>query len=207
MGFDAGILQDDHAPVWPYREEYKASREAVRKPADPAYWLEQSVVWYSQKLTQQMGMQRFQQYVDRLDYGNRDLSGDPGRSNGLTQSWLASSLQVSPREKVAFLRRLLDRSLPVSRSAQEKTIASMPAFSAADGWAIRGKTGVDSQPKVDGGGLDPDRLFGWFVGWAAKDGRTVVFARLVKDEHRMDTYPSYRARESLLGELPKLAGN
>ncbi|WP_341893970.1 class D beta-lactamase [Ferrovibrio terrae] len=208
MGFDAGILKDPHKPVWSYRQEYRASREEARKATDPSYWLMESIVWYSQQLTLKLGMPAFRRYVDGFDYGNRDLSGDPGRKNGLTQAWLGhSSLQISPREQVVFLRRLLDRALPVSRTAQDKAIASLPVFTAMDGWAVRGKTGSGYQ-RGPGGNVDRTQPFGWFVGWAEKPGRdAVVFARLRK----LDSGPAMGAgpqtRDSLLADLPKLAGN
>lgn len=56
MGFDAGILKDPHAPVWPYRAEYRASRDEARRDADPTWWLKESIVWYSQQLTLKLGM-------------------------------------------------------------------------------------------------------------------------------------------------------
>lgn len=207
MGFDAGILQDTHKPVWPYRREYRASREEARQDTDPSYWLKESIVWYSQQLTLKFGMPAFQRYVDGFDYGNRDLSGDPGKKNGLTQAWLGySSLQISPREQVVFLRRLLHRELPASWAAQEKAMASLPVFP-ADGWAVRGKTGSGYQRGI-GGDVDRRRPFGWFVGWAQKPGRdTVIFARLSK----LDGGPAMGAgpqiRDSLLADLAKLAGN
>ena len=63
------------------------------------------------------------------------------------------------------------------------TKAIIPTFQAGD-WTVQGKTGstrlgndADSQDK---------RSLGWFVGWAKKDGRQIVFARLVVDTKRTD---------------------
>lgn len=205
MGFDAGILKEPHAPLWPYRQEYRASRDEARKATDPAYWLKESIVWYSQQLTLKLGMPAFQRYVDGFGYGNRDLSGDPGKKNGLTQAWLGySSLQVSPREQVVFLRRLLERSLPVSRAAQDKAIASMPDFSAADGWVVHGKTGSGFL-RGAGGNVDRTKPFGWFIGWAEKPGqRTVVFARLRKPKDGPAMGAGPQTRDGLLVDLPGL---
>lgn len=207
MGFDAGILKDPHAPVWPYRAEYGATRSEAKKDTDPAYWLQESIVWYSQQLTIRLGRPDFQRYVDSFGYGNRDLSGDPGKKNGLTQAWLGwSSLQISPREQVVFLRRLLEHTLPVSKAAQEKTIASLPVFS-TEGWAVRGKTGSGYQRNA-GGGIDRAQPFGWFVGWAERPGqRTVVFARLRKLEGGPAMGAGPQTRDTLLADLPKLVKN
>lgn len=203
MGFEAGILHNPHAPVWPYREKYRAARAQWKRPVDPAYWLKESVVWFSQQLTQQLGMLEFQRYVDVFGYGNRDLSGDPGQKNGLTQAWLGySSLQVSPREQTIFLRRLLNRALPVSRAAQEQTIAAMPVF-AADGWVVHGKTGSGFQRA--GNGVNTSQRFGWFIGWAEKPGRqAVVFARLTMPNDGKAVAAGPPTRDGLLADLPGL---
>jgi len=205
MGFDAGILIDPHTPVWAYRAEYRASRDEARRDTDPTYWLKESIVWYSQQLTLKLGMPGLRRYVDGFGYGNRDLSGDPGRNNGLTQAWLGySSLQISPREQTVFLRRLLERSLPASRAAQDKAIASMPGFSTADGWTVHGKTGSGFL-RGAGGGVDRARPFGWFIGWAEKLGqRTVVFARLRKLDGGPAMGAGPQTRDGLLADLPGL---
>ncbi|WP_134492615.1 class D beta-lactamase [Methylocella tundrae] len=206
MGYDAGILTDAHSPVWPYREEYKAWRENWKTNVDPASWMRDSVVWYSWGITRALGAQRLQQYVDLFSYGNRDLSGNAGKDDGLTHAWLSASLQISPIEEVVFLRRLLKLQLPASAPAQEKAIAIIPRFAAADGWTVQGKTGAGFQRGQDGV-LDEDRQFGWFVGWAIKGDRRVVFARLTKDETKVAESAGIRTRDLFLAELPALLGN
>ena len=162
-----------------------------------------SVVWYSREITRRLGAARFQSCIDGFDYGNRDLSGDPGENNGLTNAWLSSSLKISPVEQTAFLRRLLGRQLPVSKAAMDQTEAIMPQFPLPDGWTAYGKTGTGFQPGPDGK-PDRDRQFGWFVGWAQKGARRVVFARLSKDEAKNETYAGPRTRDAMLADLPEL---
>ncbi|MFK8249896.1 class D beta-lactamase [Ancylobacter terrae] len=203
MGYDAGILVDTTTPAWPYKPEYDAP-ERVRKTVDPTIWERDSVVWYSQELTRRLGAERFADYVKRFDYGNADVSGDPGKNNGLTRAWLGSSLLISAEEQVAFLRRLVDGTLPVSTIAQEKARAIIPAFPAGEGWSVRGKTGsVDLRDAS--GRRDPNRPIGWFVGWAeGTDGRRVVFARALLGNKPPELGLGLDARESLLKDLPGL---
>jgi beta-lactamase class D len=203
MGFDAGILRDAHEPAWPYKPEYGPAMSNWGSVVDPTGWLRDSVVWYSREITRRLGAARFQSFIDGLDYGNRDLSGDPGENNGLTNAWLSSSLKISPLEQTAFLRRLLGRQLPVSKAAMEQTEAIMPQFPLAGGWTVYGKTGTGFQPGPDGK-PDRDRQFGWFVGWAQKGARRVVFARLSKDGAKNEEYAGPRTRDSLLADLPGL---
>src|SRR5690606_12726087 len=99
------------------REGYADWRPEWRQPATPAHWMRESVVWYSQQVTLRLGAERFAAYVAAFGYGNGDVSGDPGRGNGLTHAWLGASLEISPAEQVAFLRALIGHDLPVSAAA------------------------------------------------------------------------------------------
>jgi beta-lactamase class D len=204
MGYDAGIFTAEDSPAWPYKPEYKTWNEAWKKTTTPRSWLKDSVLWFSLVLTGHLGEERFKRYVDAFDYGNRDVSGDKGKSNGLTRSWLsASSLQISPVEQIGFLQKLLKRELPVSQKAQDMTLAIMPAFPLSDGWTAYSKTGSGFQPTRNGG-FDRNRQFGWFVGWAQKGERKILFARLIHDERKESGVASFRARDGLLAELPVL---
>lgn len=203
MGFDAGVLTDPHHPRLDYRPEYAASMALHRKATDPTIWLRDSVVWYSQQTTQRLGFERFSDYVARFDYGNGDVSGNPGKNDGLTQAWLMSSLQISPGEQVNFIRRLLDRRLGLSEKATTMTIASMPVFPSAGGWTVRGKTG-SGWLKDASGESRKDRPQGWFVGWAEKGQRRLVFARLEIADRAYDAPGGTRAREAFLKELDRV---
>ena len=49
-----------------------------------------------------------QEYIDKIGYGNKDISG------GLTTFWLGSSLQISALEQVDLLNKLYSGQLPFS---------------------------------------------------------------------------------------------
>ncbi|MCL6707543.1 class D beta-lactamase [Pseudomonas sp. R2.Fl] len=203
MGYDAGILVDETTPRWGYQAEWDRP-ERERKPVDPTVWEKDSIVWYSQEIARRLGREKFAGYVRRFGYGNADVSGGPNGLDGLTQSWLMSSLKITPDEQADFLLRLLAGDLPVSAEAVAKTRAILPRFEAKDGWTVHGKTGSGSSRDAAG---KPDRTrpIGWFVGWAEKDGRKIVFARLIVDNKRHSTPLSFETRDSLIADLPELA--
>lgn len=204
MGYDAGILIDAEHPRWDYQEKFDRPKRE-RKSVDPVVWEKDSIVWYSQEITRRLGKRAFADYVRRFGYGNADVSGGPGNADGLTESWLMSSLKISPDEQVAFLRRFLTGGLPISEHAVDMTMTILPRFEAGDGWEIQGKTGA-GWLRDRSGKIDRDRPLGWFVGWAVKDDRRVIFARLLVDtkQHR-GTPISFGVRDSLIADLPKLA--
>jgi beta-lactamase class D len=202
MGYDAGVLKDRHTPRWDYDAKFDAPKRA-RKPVDPTTWELDSIVWYSQELTRKLGNKRFDAYVRKLGYGNADTKGNPGKGDGLTQSWLSSSLKISADEQAAFMRRLAARDLPVSGAAMDMTASIVPSFEAGDGWTVQGKTGSGSLRRKNGK-LDPTRPIGWFVGWAEKHGRRIAFARLRIGVTRPTEPSGLALRATFLEELPAL---
>lgn len=201
MGFDSGILISPDAPEMPFRPGYADWNPNWRRATTPKSWMRDSVVWYSQRITETLGAKRFRAYVDAFDYGNRTVSGDRGKDNGLTRAWLSSSLQISPAEQVAFLTRMISGDLPVSASAVARTEELLESGLRPAGWHVRGKTGA-GRPFGPDGTLLAGQPFGWYVGWAEKGGRRVVFARLVRfDAPPAGGSPGAVARDGLMAAL------
>ncbi|MFB2550925.1 class D beta-lactamase [Ensifer soli] len=207
MGYESGFLKDAHAPRLAYRKgDADWGGAAWKQPTDPRHWLEHSVVWYSQRITHALGSAAFERYVRRFDYGNADVSGDPGKANGLDRAWIASSLAISPREQVAFLRKLVTGSLDVGKPAIAATLDVVERRHLVDGSSVQGKTGM-AYPRDARGRFDRAHPWGWYVGWGRIAGRSVVFARLIQEEARQPGSAGARARDALLEALPaQLAG-
>jgi beta-lactamase class D len=206
MGFDAGILKSAHEPAWDYRPAIDHAVRAIDKQrTDPTSWEANSVVWYSQALTRRLGEAKFKAYVDRFGYGNRDVRGNPGKQDGLTEAWLMSSLAISPDEQVGFLRRMLGHRL-ASAEAHAKAEAILPVFEGSGGWTVHGKTGSGWLRDV-AGRTDRTQPLGWFVGWADKGGRRVVFARMEGGrDMQADQGGGMVARKAMLAAIGGLAG-
>ena len=201
MGYDAGILVDEHNPLWRYRPELNRERKLERKDTDPTIWLRDSIVWFSQDLATRLGDKAFARYVSGFGYGNQNVSG------GLTQAWLMSSLKISAEGQARFLLRFRRGELPISEEARRKTETITPRFEAADGWTIQGKTGA-GWLRNSAGKTNPERPLGWFVGWAVKGDRRLVFARLHIANHRYRDDPiSFETRDTLIADLPKLVAD
>ncbi|MYM91464.1 class D beta-lactamase, partial [Rugamonas sp. FT82W] len=200
MGYDSGILHDAHSPSLPFKPGYVDWNPDWRTTTDPTSWIRNSTVWYAQQVTANLGARRFQQYLNSFGYGNLDATGDPGKDNGLSMSWIESSLKISPAEQTAFLRKIVNRQLPLSAHAYDMTARITALGTLPNGWQIHGKTGTASPVLADGSD-DQRRSYGWFVGWATKDGRTVVFSRLVLQD-KQDRAAGPATRDAFLRDLP-----
>src|SRR5262249_50020984 len=134
MAIDSGILDEKTILKWDKTPQRIKSWE---QDADAKIWLKESIVWFSQRLTPQLGLPKIQKYLKDFEYGNQDFSG------GITTAWLESSLQISPEGQVKFLEKL------PNSAAGKRAIALLPV----DG-DVRGKTGSCMTPHI-----------GWFVGY------------------------------------------
>ena len=204
MGFDSGVLRDDHTPFLPYKPSYASSNPSWRHGTDPAGWLRESVVWYSQQVIAKLGAARVRSYVQAFDYGNRELASVAGVDDAVALSEVSPTLRISPVEETAFLRKLVNRSLPVSAHAYEVTARLLRKETLANGWEVYGKTGTAPAPLPDGS-ADETQYIGWFVGWVEKGGRTLVFARLLRHPVGSDQYAGAYARATFESELARRA--
>ncbi len=203
MGYDAGFLKSEHDPVLHFRKGDPDWSDSWLADADPQKWIHDSVVWYSQRVTATLGPARFQRYVTAFRIGNEDVSGDPEKDDGLKWAWIDSSLKISPREELGFLERVVRRELPVKPLAYDMTSRITAIAGDHGGWEIHGKTGTGF-PRLADGGSNRAHAIGWFVGWATKDGRTLVFVRQTQDQSMQEGSAGLRARDAFLPGLPAM---
>jgi len=172
MGFDAGILIDEKTPTWAFQEGYDDFLESWKAPQTPQSWIKNGCVWYSRVLACQLGTDKIQNYLALLDYGNQNMSG------GLTKAWINSSLKISPKEQVDFIKKMIKEELPISSDAIQKTKAILFVDDLPDGWKLFGKTGW-------GGSITEQDVttkeVGWFVGWVERDHTFFPFAYNIRE--------------------------
>jgi beta-lactamase class D len=123
-----------------------------------------------------------------------DVSGNPGKNDGLTHAWLDSSLKISADEQVEFLKKLITNKLPVSKDAIEHTKNVMFLEELPSGWKLYGKSGSATHKNPDGSNKNGKTGFGWFVGFVEKNGQTYVFALNINDKQKATEYAGPRAK-------------
>lgn len=196
MGYEEGILVDETHPEFPYQKGYTDALEKWKQQHNPSLWMQNSCVWYSQVITQQLGANKFKEYLIKFNYGNQDATGDKGQNNGLTQSWLSSSLEISPEEQTIFLQKLVDSKLQISPKSLEMTKNILFVEDLVNGWKLYGKTGFGSVLNEKKTQKLENCKSEWFVGWITKDDRTIVFANYIEhtDKHYNPTNREAKAQ-------------
>jgi beta-lactamase class D len=203
MGYNEGILIDEIHPELPFKEGYADFLDVWQQPHNPTSWIKNSCVWYSQLITEKLGVKKFNNYLTKFNYGNKDISGDQGKNNGLTHSWLSSSIQISPFEQIIFLQKLIDNRFSVSQKAHNMTKKILFVEDLLDGWKLYGKTGNGCLLNKDGT-KNEDRQIGWYIGWIHKDNRTIIFVNYLEDQEKQGSYASIRAKEAAKKKLKQL---
>lgn len=174
-GLDCGVLADGNTQYkWDGKPQ---SRPELERDHTLASAIKVSVVWYFQKVAEQIGSKRMAAYLAAADYGNKDMSG------GLTIFWLNSTLKISADEQVHFLDKLYGGKLPFSGRAVE-TLKPLLVIKRGPGWVFAGKTGSwDSSPATNeknGAKRNDKNWLGWFVGCVESDGKKYVFAANIR---------------------------
>jgi beta-lactamase class D len=141
--------------------------ESWNRDQDLASAMRESVVWFYQEVARRIGQERMKAWVDKLDYGNKDISG------GIDRFWLDGALRISPKEQTTFLRRLVSGKLPVS-AEHAALVRKLLVEEKTPGYTIRAKTGTV---------MRVPQALGWLVGEVSTPKTTYVFATLILGEH------------------------
>ncbi len=122
-----------------------------------------SVVWFYQELARRTGPKQMRHWIDKVNYGNNDLSG------GIDKFWLTGGLRISPAEQVKMLVRLNHSELPFSPKTIETVKKIMIAKETPD-YTLRAKTGWRDEDARD---------IGWYVGYVVRGDKTYYFANCI----------------------------
>ncbi len=158
IGLETGVIADENFVIpW---DGVKRSHEEWNKDLDLKTAIQVSAVPYYQELARRVGEEKMAEMVNKLNYGNMDISG------GVDQFWLNGVLKISQFEQINFLKRLYKNELPVSLRSMEIT-KQIILNEDTLGYKLRAKTGYGYQDK---------KSIGWWVGWVETVNNVYFFA-------------------------------
>lgn len=159
IALEEQVITDEHAQfTW---DGQKHVFEAWNQDLNLTQAFNVSCVWCYQQLAQQIETKRYQEYLQRLQYGHLQTPFDA------TTFWLDGSLTISAMEQISFLRKLYLHAYPdfsASSYAVLQTIMREPEstdfrISAKTGWSRQAQPGV-----------------GWYVGYVETEDDVWFFA-------------------------------
>jgi beta-lactamase class D len=146
--------------------------------------IQSSVLWFFQRAARAIGSDRERQYLKAFSYGSMTFSREVDRF------WLNGDLTISPREQIAFLKRMFTFELPVDRRHIDSVRAAMTmprgTLSNAAGvhdFPLAWRGDVVARLKTGNGTVAGERA-SWLIGELERNGRAYVFASRVTSKTR-----------------------
>ena len=162
IGLETGVITDENFVIpWDsvLRQIPKWNTNHDLKTA-----FKNSTVWYYQELARRVGVEKMQFWVDKLKYGNKNISG------GIEKFWLRGDLRITPKQEIDFLVKLNNNKLPVSKRSID-ILKKIMLVSDTNGIKIYAKTGWGSQNKLE---------IGWYVGFVETKDNVYYFSNCIQ---------------------------
>lgn len=176
------ILPEDSTRTWSGERFWN---EDWNKDIDFREAFRTSCVWYFRQVIDDIGKDRMQKELEKLQYGNCDISDWEGSLNtnnnnrALTGFWIESSLRISPKEQTEVMERIFGGNSDYSEETQNqlKQVMLVPEQDRAD-LSLYGKTGMG---KANGVVVDA-----WFTGFAESTEGTIYFCVRLGETEELD---------------------
>jgi beta-lactamase class D len=159
IGLETGVIEDENFVIkWDGTERWNSD---WNKDHTLSSAIKYSVVPYYQELARRIGLDRMQDFLDLLNYGNKTIG------ERVDTFWLDGSLQISASEQVEFLKNFYIYRLPFSRRSIDivKNILSEEKYPNS---VLKFKTGTGTRA--------PGEFIGWLVGYVEKSDNVFLFA-------------------------------
>ncbi len=144
---------------------------AWKQPHDMASAFKASAVWYYREIAGRIGPERMQEWLDRIAFGNRDISGGV-KDAKLDDFWNGSSLRITAFQQADLLARLFRGELPIKKEHIDM-LREMAVIERCGDRILSGKTGA---------GTFADGWAGWLVGWVEQAGQRRIFALIMRED-------------------------
>jgi beta-lactamase class D len=171
IGLETGVVKDGNSNL---SIDSTNKTDSVEEPHTQTLKsaFQSSTIGYYQELARRIGQERMKYWLDKAEYGNRDMTG------GIDQFWLTGGLRISPLQQVDFLKRLYTNKLPFSdRSMNE--VKNIMLMTDTTNFVLHGKTGWGEQDNTD---------IGWFVGYVETHNNVYIFANFVQSRNPTNPY-------------------
>jgi beta-lactamase class D len=159
IALEEGIIKDTNqiikwdGHIWPIQAW---NQDQTLKSA-----MKYSCVWAYVGFAEKIGINKYQNYINSFDYGNKNLTGPP------TRFWLAGLFRISANQQIDFLRKFYNYKLKVSRKSID-IVKDIMILEQTNKYKLSGKTG--------GVLINDSNYIMWLVGYIEKCGKPYFYA-------------------------------
>ena len=185
IAMEEGIIKDTNEVIkW---NGYEWPNKVWNRDQTLRTSVQYSCIWVYIGFAEQIGIDKYYEYVNDFDYGNKDLTGPP------TRFWLAGQFRISANQQIDFLRKFYNHQLPVSKQNID-IIKDIIKLEKTDGYEFSGKTGA--------GMVSDNEYVMWLVGYLEKDNKTYFYAmNFISDDYDKTKNARYEIVKDIMKEL------
>lgn len=155
---EAGVIKDENEKIkW---DGVKRWRDEWNQDTDLRMAFKYSTVWFYQECARRMGLAQMKNFVDTLNYGNKDISA------GVDAFWLKGKMRISAMEQIALVKNIYDNKVPFKQRNID-ILKDIMILEKGDNYTLRGKTGT---------AVNDDSKVGWLVGYLTTEDNIYFFA-------------------------------
>ena len=158
IALQEGVVNADSIIVW---DGVERSVSAWNQNQSLKTAFKSSCVWCYQFFARNIGLEKYNEYLKKLHYGNEKAAPD------LERFWLDGALRISAYEQIAFLKKLYKNDVPFHKEHIDLLKSIMIDEQGKD-YVLRAKTGW-AVPK------DAEH-HGWYVGYVESSKGVYFFA-------------------------------
>lgn len=153
IALEEKVIMEDEVIKW---DEKVRAYDSWNKDQTLQSAFKVSCVWCYQKFASQIGNEKYIEYLEEADYGNKKTGED------LTRFWLDGDLKISANEQILFLKKLYLKELNF-KSKNFKILKNAMLEKETPEYSLSAKTGWSGK-------------IGWYVGYVEVKGKVWLFA-------------------------------
>ena len=158
IALQEGVVSADSLIVW---DKVERSVRAWNQDQSLKSAFKSSCVWCYQLFARHIGLEKYNEYLPKLHYGNEKTGHDGERF------WLDGELRISAYEQIAFLKKLYKNDLPFQQEHMD-LLKSIMIDEQGKNCTIRAKTGWATPQNAE--------HHGWYVGYVESPKGVYFFA-------------------------------
>ena len=184
LGLESGIITPEHSSMAWNGEHFSYS--AWENDQDLNSAMQNSVNWYFQTMDSQLGLNKIQEFLNEIEYGN------PTTSSNLKLYWSDFSLKISPIEQVELLKKFNTNGFHLHSQNVLSVKNAIKIVGTSDG-TFYGKTGT--------GCIDGQDINGWFIGYIETSDNIYYFATNIQSDSNATGKKALEITSAILKKL------
>ena len=184
LGLESGIITPEHSSMAWNGEHFSYS--AWENDQDLNSAMQNSVNWYFQTMDSQLGLNKIQEFLNEIEYGNQTTSSN------LKLYWSDFSLKISPIEQVELLKKFNTNGFHLHSQNVLSVKNAIKIVGTSDG-TFYGKTGT--------GCIDGQDINGWFIGYIETSDNSYYFATNIQSDSNATGKKALEITSAILKKL------